>query len=191
MNEVMQRRLVGAMVLATALLVFAMIFFKSGHEAGAPSVQPSDLADVRSYAIEVPAVPEQPPQEVLAQGPPIGTLLPGPKNAVRDNGKQVAKSKPAAKPAPKPESAVAPAPVVPDVGWSVQVGSFASRSNADGMLKRLKDMGYSSFIYRNAAENPPLFRVRVGPFTDQDEAKATALRLREALRLDVQVVSNG
>jgi cell division septation protein DedD len=59
------------------------------------------------------------------------------------------------------------------------------------MQKKLKDKGYPAFVYRNAAENPPLFRVRVGPYTQQDEARAIAQRLREELRLDVAVVANG
>lgn len=191
MNLVMKRRLVGATVLACLLLVFALLFLRGAGTPGGASVQPSDLADVRSYAIEVPVIPEQPPQEILAESPPIGTLLPVPEQppepaSTRDKPAEKAK---ASKPKPKPEAPSGP--VIPAEGWSVQVGSFASRDNAERMLKKLKDKGYPAFIYRNADENPPLFRVRAGPYMQQDEAKANAQRLREELRLDVRVVANG
>lgn len=186
MNEIMKRRLVGAAVLAALVLVFGLLFFKSGEEQGVQPEQPSDLADVRTYAIDVPVVPEQPPQEILAQGPPIGTLLPVPeeKPSKPAEARKPAKAKP---PAPAGPAAAS----IPDVGWSVQVGSFASRDNANGLQKKLKDKGYPAFVYRNASENPPLFRVRVGPYTQQAEAESAAQRLREELRLDVKVVANG
>jgi cell division septation protein DedD len=192
MNDMTKRRLVGGAVLAVLALSFAVLFFRAEPEPGVPPAQESDLADVRTYAIEVPAVPEQPPQEILAQDPPIGTLLPGPAEKPaggKDGGKPAPASKP--KPAAEPKPAPATTAIVPDVGWSVQVGSFASRQNADGLLKRLKEMGYPAFIYRNADENPPLFRVRAGPYTEQDAAREAAQRLREQLRLDVKVVANG
>lgn len=200
MNEVVKRRLVGGGVLALMGLIFGLLFFKGGGEQSALQDTSSDLADIRTYAIEVPTVPEELPEEILAKGAPIGTLLPGteqaePKNAAKsdeatkDKPKSAATSKPAAK---KPSATPAnPAPGIPDVGWSVQVGSFASRSNADGLQQRLKEKGYPAFVYRNASENPPLFRVRVGPYTVENEAKMAAQRLREDIKLDVRVVANG
>jgi DedD protein len=187
MNDLMKRRLVGAAVLATGVLVFALLFFKSEPEPVLPEQQASDLADVRTYEIDVPAVPEREPAKILEDGPPIGTLLPGP--ASKEPEKKAATTAPAAKTKPASDSAQASA--VPDVGWSVQVGSFASRDNADGLQKKLKDKGYPAFVYRNAAENPPLHRVRVGPYTERAEAETTSQRLREELKLDVAIVSNG
>lgn len=192
MNEVVKRRVVGGCVLGVAVLLLGLLFFKPGNEAGLPQAQPSDLADVRSYAIDVPVVPEQLPEEILAQGAPIGTLLPPEAKPVTDKEPTKPATRKPTSTSAKPKEAAQPAAMlVPDVGWSVQVGSFASRDNADGLLKRLKDKGYPAFVYRNAAEDPPLFRVRVGPYTREDEAKNAAQRLREEIRLDVRVVANG
>ncbi|MGH8561605.1 MAG: SPOR domain-containing protein [Nevskiales bacterium] len=194
MNEVVKRRAVGASVLAALLLLLAMLFFKRGDESAVLPEQASDLADVRTYAIDIPAVPEQPPQEILAEGPPIGTLLPAPEaqTAKSDSTGKKSRTQPAAKPAAKAKPVVEPVGMpIPDVGWSVQVGSFATRGNADGLQKKLKGKGYPAFVYRNTAENPPLFRVRVGPYMHEDEAQSTSQRLREELRLDVKVVANG
>jgi DedD protein len=190
MNEVTKRRLVGAGVLATGLLVFGMLFFKNGGEPSQTAQeQASDLADVRTYEIDVPKVPEKEPEKILEEGPPIGTLLPVPEEKPTE-GQKPAKSKP--KPTARPAADLPPpASPIPDRGWSVQVGSFASRQNADGLQKKLKEKGYPAFVYRNASENPPLYRVRVGPYTQQAEAETASQRLREELRLDVKVVANG
>lgn len=192
MNEIMKRRLVGAGVLTAGLLVFAALFFKNGSGPQSPGQeQPSDLADVRTYEIDIPVIPEREPEQILEDGPPIGTLLPAPDQKPAEAKQPAkAKSKPTAD-KPKPAQDMLTATPIPDVGWSVQVGSFASRQNADGLQKKLKDKGYPAFVYRNAAENPPLFRVRVGPYTQEAEARTVAQTLRDELRLDVQVVANG
>lgn len=195
MNEVIKRRLIGAGVLAAGLMLFAMLFFKSGDEpVSAQQSQASDLADVRTYEIDVPTVPEKEPSKILEEGPPIGTLLPLPATSpTADKGTAKNKAPAAAgtKARPKPATNALPASPIPDVGWSVQVGSFASRENADGLQKKLKGMGYPAFVYRNASENPPLHRVRVGPYTQKAAAEAASQDLRQALKLDVKVVSNG
>lgn len=198
MNEVVKRRLVGGGVLAFLAVVIGMLFFKGGVEPGAEADTRSDLADVRTYAIEVPTVPEELPQDILAKGAPIGTLLPGPdqdKPAQKTDKKQEptksSPKSPAKSPSTKPATPSTNVQRIPDVGWSVQVGSFASRNNANGLQERLKEKGYPAFIYRNTAEEPPLFRVRVGPYTAETEAKDAAQRLREDIKLDVRVVSNG
>jgi DedD protein len=194
MNDLLKRRLVGAGVLAAGLLLFAVLFFRTEPEPLLSEQQASDLADVRTYEIEVPAVPEREPAQILEDGPPIGTLLPGP--AKQEDGKKgdtkVAKSSTTtAQAKPKPVADTPQLSPIPDVGWSVQVGSFASRDNANGLQKKLKDKGYPAFVYRNVAENPPLHRVRVGPYTQRAEAETASQRLREELKLDVTIVSNG
>ena len=190
-NEVMKRRLVGGGILVLGLLILCLIFLRTGDEPAPATETPSDLADIRTYAIEVPTVPAEPPQKILAEGPPIGTLLPTPETAEKPADAGVKDKKPAPKKKTPPQAAEPPAMTIPDEGWSVQVGSFASRSNAEGLLQKLKAKGYSAFIFRNAAENPPMFRVRVGPYEDQGLAKDTAQRLRQELSLDVKVVANG
>lgn len=194
MNDLLKRRLVGAGVLAAGLLVFAVLFFKSEPEPLSPEQQTSDLADVRTYEIEVPTVPEREPARILEDGPPIGTLLPGPEKQKPDTKDAAKAGKPPTSVAQAKTKPVANTPQlspIPDVGWSVQVGSFASRDNANGLQKKLQDKGYAAFVYRNASENPPLHRVRVGPFTQRAEAETASQRLREELKLDVTIVSNG
>lgn len=190
MDDVMKRRLVGAAILLAGLIIVSLLFFRGGQEPATLSEEPSDLADIRTYAIDVPKVPEDAPQKILAEGHPIGTLLPGdePPAVTKPANAEPKKSTPPKKTKPVEDK---PAMQIPDTGWSVQVGSFASRSNAETLSQKLKTKGYSAFIFRNSKENPPLFRVRVGPYDDEGMANDTAQRLRQELSLDVKVISNG
>ena len=84
-------------------------------------------------------------------------------------------------PAPAPVvAAPAPArPATPPVtnGWSVQVGAFSSRENADRQVQQLKAKGFAASIAPSTAGN--LYRVRVGPFAQRAEADRTATRLSQ------------
>ena len=60
--------------------------------------------------------------------------------------------------------------------FSVVVGSFSLRANADGLQQRLKDAGYDAQIVKNADRN--MFRVVATTFAD----KASAAQSRNELR---------
>jgi cell division septation protein DedD len=61
----------------------------------------------------------------------------------------------------------------------VQVGSFASRANADRLASRLQGKGFKAFV-TEAVGSPKLYRVRVGPQADRSAAQAMATRLKGA-----------
>jgi DedD protein len=67
-------------------------------------------------------------------------------------------------------------------GWAIQVGSFASRANADRLANELKGKGFSAFVSEGTSGGKKLFRVRVGPETDKAAAQSLAGRLRAAGR---------
>ncbi|MGH8260012.1 MAG: SPOR domain-containing protein [Steroidobacteraceae bacterium] len=78
-------------------------------------------------------------------------------------------------------SAEAPAPRAPSRrGWIVQVGSFASRANADRLAHDLKRKGYGAFVSETSSHGRKWYRVRVGPAPDRAAAVAVAKRLRTA-----------
>lgn len=87
---------------------------------------------------------------------------------------QTAPATPAPKPAEKPAPKVAP-PVAPVAnGWFVQVNAFRSRENAERQVATLKGKGYAALV----SESGGLYRVRIGPFGQRDEANTTSQRLR-------------
>jgi DedD protein len=85
-------------------------------------------------------------------------------------------SPPTTKPATKPESAPA-APA--SSGWAVQVGNFASESNAEALAASLKARGYAAFISPRTAGDKTYFRVRVGPTPDVEAARTLEQRLEK------------
>jgi cell division septation protein DedD len=59
----------------------------------------------------------------------------------------------------------------------VQLGSFASRENAEHLAQLLHGKGYSAFVSEYRGSGKVLFRVRVGPEQDHARAEAIAARL--------------
>ena len=60
--------------------------------------------------------------------------------------------------------------------WIVQVGSFASKQNAQAMVNRLKKGNLKAFMRDFKSNGDSIYRVLVGPFvrqTEADEAKRT------------------
>ena len=88
---------------------------------------------------------------------------------------------PAAKPAAARAAAVessAPSPISTGHGWSVQLGSFASRANADNLTRQMKGQGFSAFVLPGGSGSALRYRVRVGPLTDRESAERMAAKLK-------------
>lgn len=83
---------------------------------------------------------------------------------------------------PAPSSVTSPAAAAPVTGWSIQVGSFASRDNAERLTGELKRAGYRSFVTEGTSGGRKLYRVRVGPEADRASAQALAERLKASGR---------
>jgi DedD protein len=69
----------------------------------------------------------------------------------------------AAKPAPAPQTRLY------DDYW-VQTGSFSTKARADGVKETLASKGIISVIENREVEGKTYYRVRVGPYTSQNEA---------------------
>jgi DedD protein len=177
-------RLTGAIILVV-LVVLLVPELLSGPGIKVAAVAPvaTDAPPLRSYTMELgdesrthraaspglasaaPAValPPPPPPPAPAVAPPRDA--PAPKEA--------------ATVASPPPSAAAPQPAAPG-GWTVQLGSFASRANAERLVRELKGKGYASFWTESASGGRKFYRVRVGPATDHAAAEALAVKLRAA-----------
>jgi cell division septation protein DedD len=62
----------------------------------------------------------------------------------------------------------------------VQLGSFASRANAERLVHDLKAKGYAAFSTESDSRGRQLYRVRVGPAADRASAETLAAKLRAA-----------
>lgn len=138
-------------------------------------------------------VPQEPPSPDADPTADVATPPPDAEDAATDSpapAVAVAAKAPVASPAkgsatepaaPKAASPPLPASVAPPTpaavaGWVVQLGSFASRENAQKLVTELQHKGYRAFIAEYRGKEKTLFRVRIGP--EQDRGRADALKMR-------------
>jgi len=78
---------------------------------------------------------------------------------------------PEPKPVEKPPEPAAPAPEPAKMAFSVQVGAFLDRQNAEKQVSRFKGKGYAPYIYQSAdPKKRKWFVVRLGDFEDLEKA---------------------
>lgn len=66
----------------------------------------------------------------------------------------------------------------PSRGWAVQLGSFASRSNADRLVHRLQAGGGSFYVVSGGSGRSLRYRVRMGPLADRSAAERALAKLK-------------
>ena len=105
------------------------------------------------------AVPASPPASPPVSLPPAPGKVPAPA--------------PAAAPAAKPAASPAATP------WTVQVGAFKNRRQAEDTRQQLATAGLEAYVASVAAQDGQArFRVRVGTYRSREEAAAVAERIR-------------
>jgi DedD protein len=73
----------------------------------------------------------------------------------------------------------------------VQLGSFASRANADNLSRQLKGQGFSVYVLPGGSGASVRYRVRVGPLADRGSAERMAAKLRSIGHLSNLVAPAG
>jgi cell division septation protein DedD len=156
----------------------------------------ADDAHART-AVAHPSGPEQPAPlaaaapQASAAGDAASTSAPAPQTPPQDSSPEPAtrsaQPPPAAPSAPKPTAAnAAPASTAaapPGAGatgaagaWMVQLGSFASRVNADHLAQDVRAKGFQVSVSQGSSGRR-LYRVRVGPAHDRAAATQLAQKL--------------
>ncbi len=192
----MKERLTGAIILV-ALIVLLVPELLRGPVKSAPRTVAASAEEppLRSYTINLgddsqarssAAQPQaSAPQPVNAPASP-----PLPVQAQPDTESPPQSPTPApAVPAPAPKATspppathasppvATPAPADAAGAWMVQLGSFASRANAEHLAQKLKSQGFTASVSQGASGRH-LYRVRVGPVHD----KAAAAQLQGKLK---------
>ena len=92
--------------------------------------------------------------------------------AVPDAKPAPAQTRPAVQPKPAPVAATpaAPAPKKAHRDFWVQAGSFSTRERANGVKSTLDTKGISAIVTDQVINGNMYYRVRVGPYTSQNEA---------------------
>lgn len=90
----------------------------------------------------------------------------------------------------QPEAATqVTAPSDPLIRWVVQVGSFSAPGNAETLVARLRGDGLSAYTEAVSASGSTIYRVRVGPYLERDEALRVDRLINERFSLDGVVMS--
>lgn len=185
-----KERLTGAVILVTLIvLLVPELLTGPGRKAepvsspaGAGS-QSSVIIDLVNGGVRPVATPEAQPDESSLEA---RRIVPAPGKPV----KREEEKSPVAASLPPPVQVAPPAQAPPverpaavsssREGWTVQLGSFASRDNAQRLVRELKGKGFEAFMLEGGGTSGKLYRVRVGPERDRDAAAALAARLRLA-----------
>lgn len=195
MEVPVKERLTGALILI-AVLVIVVPEMLSGPDHAAPTTQPAEAGPpVRTYRLQLdtaaarsqdqstlspkPAV-EAPAQPVPQAEPPEAVSAPVAPASVSTEQKPA----PASVSAPKPTAALvkdslAVKPAAAGQWWA-QLGSFASRDNAERLTKELREAGYSVNLARVQAGGKDLYRVRAGPAPSREAVATLQAKLAAA-----------
>lgn len=119
--------------------------------------------------------PKPPP----APAPPAASPTEPPRTAAVVEAPKTASAPATTPPAPGPPATDAkPLPPEPKGdGFAIQVAALRGRDEAEAVVARLKQKGYSAYLLPPLAGQPSVFRVRVGKFKGRAEAEQIATRL--------------
>ncbi|MCC5857064.1 MAG: SPOR domain-containing protein [Ectothiorhodospiraceae bacterium] len=190
MEQRHKQRLVGAIVLIALAVIFLPMILRGPVEDRTLSVPaqipPRPDAPLSGEPVQPPPAAEAPALDrVPLQAPAVAEPdeEPPPDTAMQE-------------PDAVSEGAGTPGAVDPDSraasveGFAVQVGSFSRRDNAMALRDRLRERGYSAFVDEVRRDAGALYRLRVGPVMDRDEARELAQRLQRDEELEGLVVSH-
>jgi cell division septation protein DedD len=198
-----KERLTGAIILV-ALIVLLVPELLSGPVRSAPRAaavaSPSaEGPPLRSYTINLAddahmrgsaaqtSGPQQ-PALVAAAAPPVAESAVSAPPASQSAPRNMPPASPRAAPEAPPEPAAGPGTATPGEppsstagsgAFVVQLGSFASRANADHLARQVRAQGFQVSVSQGSSGRH-LYRVRVGPAHDRAAATALAQQLRTA-----------
>lgn len=150
------------------------------EEARPPSLTADPMGQEELEAVLRKAARAQPENDFsFPKELPADAVTP-PGSEITDPGS--ASSTSAAPPTEQPElSAEAPVGAVPNGGWSVQVGSYASPEEADQRITELKEQELKPYRVAALVDGQNSWRVRIGGYSSQKAAEEGVETLRGKL----------
>lgn len=139
----------------------------NGNTIASASAQPAGSVAINGSRPTVPVAPEARP------------------SASNSNSSAASASPPPTRPAP----AADPVPARPRTGYTVQVGSFAVKNNAQQRVDELRAKGFNSFLDQVKVGTETRYRVRVGSRPKRSEALKLGNELKQKTGLSFFVTS--
>jgi DedD protein len=197
-----KQRLTGAVILV-ALVVLLVPSLLTGPGDSQPPSEDAQNDGMRQYTIDMNEQNRRPqpndatvepevataakstppalaaPGEAAAPAPQVATA---PTNPMSANAPVQTAPAPApaavSPPAPAPRTAATAAAANQRGNFVVQLGTFASRENADRLVRDMTAKGFAAFVVPTTSSRGELYRVRVGPTRDRAAAEALAAQLK-------------
>jgi DedD protein len=180
MDRRVKERLIGASILvALAVLVVPELLSGPRPVAPAPILAAMAPEPTRNVTVDL-ATSKTPTTSETQTGGTSGAPAPA---SAAGTSSAVAATAAAFETAARPPTAAAvetavPPPISSRVSWAVQLGSFASRANADNLTRQLKGQGLSVYVLPGGSGASVRYRVRIGPLADRDSAERMAAKLK-------------
>jgi DedD protein len=134
--------------------------------------------------------------KTISESPPVLTFyreltapMPPSPPPPRATAKPEAKPKEIAKPRPPEMMRPAVPEATTEARFTVQVGAFKTRSQADALRARLATDGQQAYVTEVEADGATQYRVRVGSYTTREAAREAALRLAGERQLSTYVTT--
>lgn len=178
MESGLKQRIIGALVLVVAAVIFLPMLLSGQDETERVEVQvPAEpiTDDSEMITAQPPTLPEPAPVPQIPEPDtsPV-TPEPVPELAAIEPPTPAVSEEPAEAPvATAPASATA----ATEGSWVVQQGSFSSQSNAEGLRNTLAGQGYNAYVRSAQVDGKTIVRVYVGPLATRD----AATRVRDEL----------
>ncbi len=173
MDRRVKERLIGATILV-ALVVLLVPEFLSGPRTAAITPAPRPEESMRTYVVDVDHIGTAPPQAAPASvAASVAASAAAPEPAP-----VAAPTPPAAQPQAVSKPPTNARPTVASAGWTVQLGSFASKVNAESLKRQLKAEGFNAYIAPIGTSAHQRFRVRLGPIADRAAAAGIMAKLQ-------------
>jgi len=196
MERRLKERMVGAAILV-GLVVVIVPEFLGGPPAAVDPPAPTAGRSLHTVTLDI---------SHGAAAPPAAVPLPEPSGPVTrpaESGATPAQSAASSADAAAAGAVNGTAPVDPGVvsadggadarrhAWSVQLGSFVSRANADNLVLTLRSQGFSAFELADGAGTAARYRVRIGPLAERAAAEAMEAKLKAAGHVGATAVPPG
>lgn len=189
MDRALIERMVGAVVLVLLLVVVAPALLDGSRDSDSEGQRSDVDGATRTEIIVLNGPPgTQEAQPATASDKPVAQTAPPAARSPMPELKP--KPKPEAEPVVRQQPAVQEEPRRQPEGYAVQIGSFASKDNADQFAAGLSGEGYAVFVMAARTAAGKVYRVNAGPRATRADAEKLAATISKSGR-SVMVVELG
>lgn len=179
MDPKLTKRIIGAVVLILLAVVFLPMLVKGPAPDGGAADVPLDTPKTPEGQFETHELP------LAGAGATPAETAPGTQPQALPAPAGPAPAGPAAT-TPPPATNASGLPLTTAGGdWAVTFGAYASQSDADVVITRLREAGLDGFRQQATIGGQPAWRVRVGPYADRAQAEIARIAASK-VRSDVK-----